>query len=360
MTVAHYPAPLYSRAATGDAVQRMVARYVVPEAPRYQGDQSIYIWIGTDPDDESDVMQPVLGWNRVGGTDPDGQWYGAGGWGIESWNMVPSGHSTFSQTVWGFQPGDVIQAVIQSDSSIGSNGYYIAATGSIGGQPVEAVLRAAGAKLEHIPTVQFEVWGECLDDSCYQVDCNRMPGSTVLVDEVVVQPSSTFYPTKGLVWDLQDRCSWTKSLEQPASGPLSWALTPPGQPTPIPTPSPVPAPVPSPYPTPPSAACPADAELVNEVECLWRSGARGLVIPPSALAYCDYLGSSGSLGYTWDLSAGDFDCAASARKASSAQTRYCLWENGERGVVIPDGSAADCDSLSEGRIGFVMPSNILV
>lgn len=351
---AHYPAPLYSRTKTADAVQRLTAKYIVPEVPREQADQSIYIWIGTDPDDESDVMQPVLGWNRVGGTDPSGQWYGDGGWGIESWNMVPSGHSTFSETIWGFQPGDIIEGVIEADSSIGSNGYYIAATGSIGGEPVQTVLRAAGAKLEHIPTVQFEVWNECLDSACAQVDCNRLPGSQVLVSDVVVEPASTFYSTTGLVWDLQQRCGWTKSLDQPSSGPVNWALIPPGTPSPAPTaPSPMP-PSPSPSPTP-SSKCPADAELVDGHECVWQSGAHGLTIPASAMPYCDYI-SQGTLGYTWNSAAGDFSCAASARKTVSDRTNYCLWDDGHRGVSIPQGSSADCGSLSEGRIGFVMLS----
>jgi len=175
----------------------------VPKTPVAQDDQSIYIWIGTDPDDESDVMQPVLGWNRKGGDDPSGQWYGKGGWGIESWMMVPSGQSFYSETIWGFQPGDEIDGLIQADPSLGANGYYIRASGFIDEKPVSTVLRAVGRKTEHLPAVQFEVWNECSDDACNQVRCDRMPASEVLFSNLTVVPRAEFFSTTGLVWDLQ-------------------------------------------------------------------------------------------------------------------------------------------------------------
>lgn len=218
IAVAHYPAPVYSTPSSSAAISYFTAKYVVPKAPQRQDDQSIYIWIGTDPDDESDVMQPVLGWNRVGGSDPSGSWYGEGGWGIESWNMVPAGHSTFSDTVWGFQEGDIIDALIQFDSSIGTNGYYISATGPAGQR---TALRANGRQSEHVATLQFETWNECADSACQSVVCDRMPASDVILKDVYVTPSVKFYTSSGyrpgdsgLTWDLQDRCGWTKSLTQ--------------------------------------------------------------------------------------------------------------------------------------------------
>merc|ERR1712014_387234 len=149
-------------------------------------------------------------------------------------------------------------------------------------------------------------------------------------------------PTRTLPWQggqgsaklVQQGDQWKPTL---IDMDLSW----PDGPLPAPTPAPVPVPVP-PSPTPtPSKKCPADADLVNGNECLWQTGAHGVQIPASAKPYCNYI-SSGSFGYTWDLSAGDFNCADSARKSSSGQTQYCLWEDGQRGVVIPQGSSADC------------------
>jgi len=224
--VAHYPAPLYSTPSSSAPVSKFTAKITIPKAPTEQADQSIYIWIGTDPDDESDVMQPVVGWNRVGGTDPSGSWYGVGGWGIESWMMVPSGHSTFSDTVWGFQPGDVIDNLIQADSSIGSNGYYISASGTINGKPVETVLRALGRKSEHLPAVQFETWNEYVNG---QVACARMPASDVLFSELTVEPAASFFSTAGINWDLSTSCAWQKTLTQPSSGAASWLLSNGGQ-----------------------------------------------------------------------------------------------------------------------------------
>merc|ERR1712137_658936 len=79
-----------------------------------------------------------------------------------------------------------------------------------------------------------------------------------------------------------------------------------------------------------------------------------LTIPSSAREYCDYL-SQGYLGYTWESSAGDYSCAPSARKSSNGATNFCVWEDGSLEVSIPSGSAADCGSLSQGRIGWLLP-----
>jgi len=140
-----------------------------------------------------------------------------------------------------------------------------------------------------------------------------------------------------------------------------------GAPTPVPPPSPLPSPVPpSPTPTPPTPPtppgnCPTDAESVSKggsIECLWSSGTGGLTIPSSAREYCTYI-SSGYLGYTWPSTDGDYSCAPSARKSSNGDTNFCVWEDGNLGVSIPSGSLADCDSLSQGRIGFIQPALLI-
>jgi len=138
-----------------------------------------------------------------------------------------------------------------------------------------------------------------------------------------------------------------------------------GAPTPVPPPSPVPSPVPpAPTPTPsppPSGNCPTDAQTATKgsnVECLWTSGVGGLVIPSSASEYCDYI-SNGYFGYTWPSSDGDYSCSPSARKSSNGDTNFCVWRDGQIGVSIPSGSSADCDSLSQGRIGFVLPALLI-
>lgn len=137
---------------------------------------------------------------------------------------------------------------------------------------------------------------------------------------------------------------------------VSGSPTPPPLPTPSPSPMPTP-PTPVPTPVPPSI-CPTDAQLVStggSQECLWMSGTAGLVIPSSAKEYCEYI-ANGYFGYTYQSSEGDFGCSPSARKSYNGGLVFCVWEDGAKGVTIPSGSSADCDSLAEGRIGFVLPS----
>lgn len=141
-------------------------------------------------------------------------------------------------------------------------------------------------------------------------------------------------------------------------------VTPPS-PSPAPTPRPIPTPtppVPTPVPTPvPPRTCPDDAEvkaLQSGYECLWQSGS-GFTLPPAAVAYCDYL-SSGYLGYYWDISSGDYNCATSARKTTSDSSTFCLWQDGVNGFSVPTGAVADCDHLAQGIIGLIVPSIELV
>lgn len=126
-----------------------------------------------------------------------------------------------------------------------------------------------------------------------------------------------------------------------------------------PSPSPAPTPPPTPTPTPtPSSVCPEDAKILSVehgVECLWQNGEHGLQIPSAAHEYCDYI-ADGYFGYTWDSSAGDFQCAESARKSQSNGAFFCVWEDGKKGVSLPAGSKADCGDLQSGRIGVIVPS----
>merc|ERR1712063_184151 len=134
----------------------------------------------------------------------------------------------------------------------------------------------------------------------------------------------------------------------------------PDGPSPAPT-SPMP-PSPMPVPSPSPSSCPSDAQEMTvggQVECLWTSGTGGVTIPSSAREYCDYL-SQGYLGYMWESSAGDYSCAPSARKSSNGATNFCVWEDGSLGVSIPSGSAADCGSLSRGRIGWLLPAGTVL
>lgn len=138
-------------------------------------------------------------------------------------------------------------------------------------------------------------------------------------------------------------------------------VTPPA-PSPVPPvpPSPVPTPTPTPSPVP-SGDCPSDAEvkvLQSGYECVWQSGS-GFTVPPTAVSYCDYL-SSGYLGYYWPIGTGDYECAASARKTLSDSSTFCLWQDGYNGFSVPSGAVADCDNLSRGIIGLVVPGIELV
>jgi len=132
-----------------------------------------------------------------------------------------------------------------------------------------------------------------------------------------------------------------------------WMPAPPS-PTPVPTPVPPPAPLP---PSPPSPTnCPADAIVVDGA-CMWISGQKGFTMPPSAEPYCEYI-SQGYLGYIF---VGDYDCAPSAdrRSSASASETTCLWTDGVKGVSIPTGSQALCSDLTSGRIGF-KPAVVMV
>jgi len=149
---------------------------------------------------------------------------------------------------------------------------------------------------------------------------------------------------------------WT-AFEKP-SGPTPTPVPTPPVPTPLPRPTPKPTPMPQ-----PTSLCPVDADVTTSSdgrkECLWRNGVRGLEIPPSASQYCDYI-ADGYFGYFWSASEEDYDCAPSARKSSNDQTRFCVWTDGEHGLKIPPSSIADCDHLSEGRIGLVLSDAILI
>jgi hypothetical protein len=144
---------------------------------------------------------------------------------------------------------------------------------------------------------------------------------------------------------------------QPIGALVSGTPTPPPPtptpPAPTPTP-PVPTPTP-PAPTPTPGACPDDATYQDD-ECLWVNGTLGLVMPPNPREYCEYI-DQGYFGYTWDLSSGDFDCVPSARKSSNGNTGFCVWEDGSLGMVVPSGARADCDSVSAGRIGMILPGS---
>jgi len=73
------------------------------------------------------------------------------------------------------------------------------------------------------------------------------------------------------------------------------------------------------------------------------------------MEYCDYI-DRGYFGYLWDKSQGSRDCPASSRSTSTMDSYFCVWTDGEAGVKIPKGSAADCKKLSQGKIGFILPS----
>ncbi len=73
------------------------------------------------------------------------------------------------------------------------------------------------------------------------------------------------------------------------------------------------------------------------------------------MEYCDYI-AYGYFGYLWPASDGDYQCAESARKSSNDVDTFCTWNDGEKGVTIPHGSSADCERLSDGRIGLILPT----
>lgn len=132
-----------------------------------------------------------------------------------------------------------------------------------------------------------------------------------------------------------------------------WAPSPPSPtpPTPVPTPKPTPTPTPSPV-----TECPSDATVVDGA-CMWISGTNGFILPP-ATPYCEYI-SQGYLGYIF---VGNYECASSAdrRSSASASETTCLWTNGRKGVSIPAGSQALCDEVAQGRIGFKPPATVVV
>merc|ERR1712048_1473755 len=123
--------------------------------------------------------------------------------------------------------------------------------------------------------------------------------------------------------------------------------TPPAPPTPSP---------PSPSPSP-SESCPLDATLVSTTqgqECRWTNNTKGVVMPAEPREYCDHI-ADGYFGYFWSKTSGTYSCPRSARSSSNDQDYFCIWQDGQGDVHIPQGAAADCDKLAQGQIGFRIP-----
>lgn len=350
--------------------------FTVPPKPySWDGDTQVYLWFGVNWYDSQGqcmgVMQPVLTYgcspNAMSGvgcgtdtSDPhyadDPYWYFSSqyviGWGpgqaFGSTQVIKTKPGSRIYSEMSYNPTTDSWVVIGRDDSTGETSTFDIA------YPMQDSARSWRA-VHADPGTQATLYAVSEPHQVSNAAVQMPP--TQNFEFSVVGPSRSLYWAggQGSARLVQQGDQWKPTL---IDMDLTWPDGP--TPAPIPVPTPVPAPVPTPGPAPiPSKNCPADAELVNGNECLWKTGAHGLQIPGSAQAYCNYI-SSGSFGYTWDSATGDFNCAASARKSSSGQTQYCLWENGQRGLVIPDGSSADCDSLSEGCIGFVMPTHILV
>jgi len=170
-------------------------------------------------------------------------------------------------------------------------------------------------------------------------------GFTVNAAADAGQPASIYFEN-GL--DTVYAAGWTAFEMPTAPAPT------PTPPTPVPTPLP-----PSPTPVPPSS-CPQDADHVvredGREECLWTSGAHGLVIPASATQYCDYI-HDGYFGYIWPMSDGALDCASSARSSNNGVDYFCTWNDGEHGMSIPGDAVADCDQIGIGKVGIIFSSN---
>ena len=128
----------------------------------------------------------------------------------------------------------------------------------------------------------------------------------------------------------------------------------------------IPAPPPPPPPPPPPAPaweCPKDAKSVNtsvEASCIWTNGTAGFLMPPVSQAYCTYI-SSGYFGYTFEkakYSADTYPCPLSAELGTNSKTNttgewFCTITSGSRGVTLPKGVTADCDTLeSAGVFGY--------
>jgi hypothetical protein len=185
--------------ALGSATQLQTyfdAIYIVPGFPvRHTGgkDQTIHIWIGTEPSKGQDIMQPVLTWT-IGNPDT---------WSISAWMMNLAGHSVHTGNTPGLKQGDQVQALVQLDSRCGNNCYYISAkSGS-----KSAVIQANGIEGTEVKAVTaVETWGENGDN------CGALPSSEVVFNSMKTQPAQSFAPGAGNPWDVS-QCGWHNKVE---------------------------------------------------------------------------------------------------------------------------------------------------
>ena len=98
----------------------LYTNWTVPQTPPQLDDQTIFLFAGLEPSDQSFILQPVLGFNGFSSY-PDQ-------WTIESWNCCPNGNAIYSTPVIVY-PGETIygQAYstdVNSYLSQSGNNYY--------------------------------------------------------------------------------------------------------------------------------------------------------------------------------------------------------------------------------------------
>ena len=135
----------------------------VPAAPSNSSDQTVYIWIGAQPNDGSAVLQPVLGWTANDG------------WTVANWYVVNGGKTgTQVGKSYSVNVGDTISGTItrtNKSTSGGATTYTYTSTLSVNGTPTSSSgsgydITVSTTKELTTPFVVLEGWN-CMSCSDY-------------------------------------------------------------------------------------------------------------------------------------------------------------------------------------------------
>jgi len=96
------------------SITYLYGEWPVPPNPTLESDQILYFWNGVEPEDNSEVVQPVLQW----GSTPAG---GGNYWAMASWYVASDGTALFSPLI-----NTTIGDSVSGENSFDTNGTWVA------------------------------------------------------------------------------------------------------------------------------------------------------------------------------------------------------------------------------------------
>jgi hypothetical protein len=158
-----------------DNLQKWTASYNVPPSPSSDEGQTLYWWIGVEPNSYSIVLQPVLA-------------YMSGEWSFASWNCCPSGHQ-FQASPISVSPGDNLYG---SMTNTGGTSFEIVSQN--GGE--QSVLNCDDQVAFTEPLISLETYG-------WNNNCNLLPTGCLTLSNMEIEPYTSFAQRS------IDMCSWS-------------------------------------------------------------------------------------------------------------------------------------------------------